>query len=130
MAVLVSVHAYARLSQSEQQRVEDFLVEYFKTRSEIPYRVLRKRNSLEFLAAYRALAMSRLGYGTGIDAVQWNELLSPGWRYLPAMLAYAFRRFHPATDEAMAELKKIGIEVAYASTMGSQWLTEMKERYP
>ena len=104
MALLVSAHAFAGLPLSGQQRVEEFLDEYFKTRSEIPYRVLRKRDSFESSAAYRALAMCRLGYGTGIDGVEWNQLLCPAWLRLPTMLAYDFRRFHPGTDEAIVQL--------------------------
>ena len=129
-AVLVSAHSYAELTPDRRQKVEDFLIEYFKTHSEIPYTVLRDRASFEYLAAYRALAMSRLGYATGTTGLDWNELLLTSWRLLPATLATDFQRFHAATDEAIEELKVRGIEISDSSTMGSRWLESLKQQYP
>jgi hypothetical protein len=132
LAVLVGLHAFEHLSPAHQALVEERLGEWCRRFSEFPYSVIRLKRSTPFsLAAMRAWAMERLGFGTGVEGLSWSELLPRRWGIsVPGAIALGFEQFHPATGEARAFLEQRGVRFDPALGIGPEWLATMKAKYP
>ncbi|MEK8035034.1 hypothetical protein AACH06_29815 [Ideonella sp. DXS29W] len=133
LAVLLGMHAYERLSPKHQALVEEWLADWHRRFSEYPYSVVRSKMVTPFnLAAMRAWAMARLGFGTGVEGVSWGELLplSRGRLSGPGIVALAFQQFHPATGDAVAFLEQRGVRFDPSLGLGPEWLAAMKAKYP
>jgi hypothetical protein len=127
------LYVYERLIDSDKERVEKELIRWFSKRTEFPYLVQRPRMTPELLAFYRAGAMARLGMRTGVDGMDWNDALPFSWRH-PGLLgqlgAYDFKRFDPATDEAIAYFESRGIRVDATRDMGKKWIEQQRAVHP
>jgi hypothetical protein len=131
LTILLGLHAFARLSLAHQSLVEEWLTEWCHRYSEFPYSVIRSKLSTPFtLASMRALAMARLGFGTGVEGVSWGELLPRGWKSGRGATPLGFEQFHPATGDALAFLEQRGVRLDPSFGIGPEWLATMKAKYP
>lgn len=130
LGILVAMHAYSRLTPQQQAQVEDFLVDWYSRRAEIPYAVIRGKSAALELAAPRAFAMGCLNFDTGLPGHKWSDLLPRTWIASPDELAFRFERFHPGTGDALRYLSERGIHFGNELGLGPDWLETMKAMYP
>jgi hypothetical protein len=130
LAILLSTHVFERLDAKQRVRVEDELVAVYRPLGVYPWWRSRKDQPDGARAAERAVAMQRLEVPTGIEGLSWSEIIRPAWRANPALLSFAYRPFHPATDRAIAFLAERGVVLAERHMVGSAWFAAMKRKYP
>jgi hypothetical protein len=130
LAILLSTHVFGRLDAKQKSRVDDELVGIYRPSGIYPWWRFRKDQPEGVQAAERAVAMQRLGVLTGIEGLSWSEIIRPAWSRNPALLSFAYRPFHPATDQAIAYLAERGVVVSEGRMVGPQWLAAMKKKYP
>ncbi len=107
MLVLLGQHVFEELSNVEKARVDCMADEINRdAHNDYPYLVRQRKvdpsASDDWRFVWRARAMGALGIPTGIVGLNWKELFSG--RRNPVFDFLAFRRFHRATDDAIAFL--------------------------
>jgi len=132
LIALLALHLFPKLSTLQQERVENELVNVFKTTSEYPYLVWRDYagQSSNTVAIIRGVAMARLNMPTEVAGLEWNDFISPNWLRFPLQAAMAFRSFDASTDQAIDFLRSKGLALEEAAGRGLRWITEMHARYP
>jgi hypothetical protein len=129
LLVLLGVYRYGLLSSAEQMNVEDEVARILK-RSPVPYVWHRKSADWSARAAYRAVAMARLGFDTKVPGKDWAAVLPFFWKLNPAFICLAFRRFDPATEDAKSLLASSGYDTSSDKPMTKHAFDELKRRHP
>jgi hypothetical protein len=125
--VLLGVHFFDRLSALDRSRVEHE-VDAMLDGSAVAPAELRSGASWDYMAAFRAVAMARLGIQPGSNPRFWQELL-PKRGLLqafapldtrPADIALQFHPFDQATVDARRFLTDNGVELPDLGVLGPE----------
>ena len=129
LLVLLGVYRYGLLSRVEQMKVEAEVARILK-RTPVPYVWHRKSVDWSGRAAFRAVAMARLGLSTKVPGQDWPALLPFLWKRNPAFIWLAFRWFDSATEDAKSLLASNGYDTSGDEPMTQHAFDELKRRYP
>lgn len=130
LAIFLGANAAEKLSAENRARVEGEVEQNYDKSVKGPKLA---EHRWEMLAAERAAAMHRLGIGTGIPDLTWDQLFTPwrsgptswvaalgwgspgnvfvGWDVRPSLLYFDFRPLAQATHDARDFLRRHGITV-------------------
>jgi hypothetical protein len=106
--VLLGVAVYRRLGRNEQAAV-DREVQRMLEPAGVAFPSFEVNFPVPLKAAYRAIAMHRLGFATGSPLFSWEKLQADG--PLPALLS-SFRRSSPELGEARRALQAAGFSLS------------------
>lgn len=109
LGTLLAVQAFECLDGQQRSKVDDELVVIYEPFGIYPCWKLRRDVSRTSMAADRAVAMCRLGFPTGLQGLEWSEVLHPWHLQNPALVKGDFRLQHPATEEARLFLRSRGL---------------------
>ena len=125
MVVLLGTYMIDRLSPDQRTQVES-KVDANLNRSDLPAAVWRKLvGRSDFMSAFRAAAMEKVGIEPPVAGLSWRELFKPwanvrkmptwpivpGFDGLPSYLVFDFRSMHQATADAREYLRQHGMDI-------------------
>ncbi len=130
LIVLLGAYMGESLAPALRARIESEMNECFN-KSDAPSAAWRASATWDVLAAYRAAAMERCGIEPLVSALSWAELFKPwrqppkwaqwpmrGFDFRPASLVLDFRAMDPATADAKAYLRSLGMHIPEADPSG------------
>lgn len=133
IAVLLSEFIFERLSADQQARVDLSVIAEYRRYWLFAWWMRRSDNPPDTVAIDRAYAMQRLGIATGIPNLSWHDALPPRTNYREFFRdtgINSFVRFDPATDQAIAYLRSLGVQLSEEQSRAHQWLAAQRARFP